>query len=220
MVFHNIFVKSKNSRKRFSPPFVIADVFEKNSLVISDLVSLGCVVDFKSLKVGDYICGGVVVERKSVNDFVSSFLNKRLFSQLKNLEKVGDSLLIIEGEDLFSHHSKINNNAVRGFVLSVLKKGSVPVLFTKDSFDTAKYLVVLCRQNQKNSSVSLHKKIPKSSYLKKRFVLESFEGVGPKKANDLIKRFKTLNNVFSADKRDLRKVLKGRTDDFIDFLND
>jgi len=57
---------------------LIADLHEKNSLVAAELIELGVDVEFKHLKVADYIIGNVAVERKTISDFISSMINKRL----------------------------------------------------------------------------------------------------------------------------------------------
>ena len=60
-------------------PKVIADSREKNSLVIAELRELGVDVEIKHLKLADYLISkNLAVERKTINDFVSSMINKRI----------------------------------------------------------------------------------------------------------------------------------------------
>ena len=104
---NNVFLKSKRkitknnfcckehaqlfSRKKIKSklkPKIIADTHEKNSLIISELHSNKDVeLEIKSLKIGDYLIGDIIIERKTINDFISSMINKRLIQQLKQLQK-------------------------------------------------------------------------------------------------------------------------------------
>jgi len=104
-------------------PKIIVDYREKNSLVISELINLGIEIEFRELKVADYIVKDVAIERKTISDFVSSMINKRLFNQIQELQQYKNRLLIVEGMDeqeLYSDdESGVNGNAIRGFLLSI-----------------------------------------------------------------------------------------------------
>ena len=53
-------------------PKIIADIREKNSLVIAELIHLGADVELKHLNLADYIISqDIAIERKTINDFVS-----------------------------------------------------------------------------------------------------------------------------------------------------
>ena len=70
-------IENKGNNKAKKPkPKIIADYREKNSLVISELINLGVDVEIRELKVADYIVKDVAIERKTINDFVSSMINK------------------------------------------------------------------------------------------------------------------------------------------------
>src|SRR3989344_7261733 len=93
----DIFSKRKTPQKEFEKPKIIVDNREKNSLVISELIKLGCEVELKQLKVADYIVKDVAIERKTVSDFISSMINHRLQNQIEELQQYKNKLLIIEG---------------------------------------------------------------------------------------------------------------------------
>jgi len=69
---HNIFSKRK-TKKEIKKPKIIIDYREKNSLVASELIKLGLEIEFKELKVADYIVKGVAIERKTISDFIFLF---------------------------------------------------------------------------------------------------------------------------------------------------
>ena len=196
---------------------IIADYREKNSLVPANLKKLNLEIEFKELKVADFLVGNVAIERKTVNDFISSMINRRLLNQLEELQQYPKKLLIIEGideQELYSDENitGMNPNSVRGFLLSILLKHNVPIIFTKNAEDTAKFISVIA--NKKETSISLNAK--KKSMNKKeqaKFILEGFPGIGPKSAKKLLEKFKTLKNIFNASEEDLKKILgiKGQT---------
>ena len=121
----NIFSKTKK-RKPIEKPKIIIDYREKNSLVGSELMLLGVDIEFRELKVADYIVKNTAIERKTVNDFITSMTNKRLLKQLEELQQYKNRLLIIEGideQDLYTDSKEwigMHPNAIRGFLLSIL----------------------------------------------------------------------------------------------------
>src|SRR3990172_511518 len=83
----NIFSQKEIKPKIQNKPIITVDLREKNSLVISELISLGIGIDFQTLKVADYLVKGVAIERKTVSDFISSMISRRLVSQLEEIQQ-------------------------------------------------------------------------------------------------------------------------------------
>ena len=218
--FFDIFSKSGAKKVKEKPkPKIIVDYREKNSLVSSVLINLGIEVEFQNLKVGDYIANGVAVERKTVSDFIGSMINKHLSNQLEELQQYKKKLLVIEGideQELYSDSEGrigMHPNAIRGFLLSILLKYNVPIIYTKNSNDTAKFLSVLAKKTEKESSLNVSKK----SLTKKermQFILESFRGIGPKTAKKLLKKFKTIKNIINLSKEELEKEIGKKSGGF------
>lgn len=196
-------------------PRLIADVHEKNSLVIAEMVDLGVDVEIKSLKLADYlISNDIAVERKTINDFVSSMISKRLVAQLTDLKaNFKFPLLIVEKEDNQDYckpsiHSNIHENAIRGMFLTVATDFGVPIIMTEGYQDTAKYLMLLAkRQLDPNREISLVAK-RKAFSLKdqQKIILEGFPGIGPSMAKEILKNFGTIKNFVNADEEKLRTI--------------
>ncbi len=209
----NIFTKKEiKINQQIKKQKITIDYREKNSLVISELVSLGFEIDFKELKVADYLVNDIAIERKTVSDFVSSMINKRLLRQLEELQQYPNKLLIIEGideQELYVDNEEINGvhpNAIRGFLLSILLKHKVPILFTKDSEDTAKFISILAKKEAKEMSLNVTKKsLDKKERL--QFILEGFPGIGPKTAKKLLEKFKSIKNIINASEEQLQEIL-------------
>jgi Fanconi anemia group M protein len=189
-MLHNIF--SKKVRK-INPnkvrPKIIADIHEKDSLILAELkANQDIELRVQSLEIGDYQIGNTIIERKTTSDFISSMINKRLTMQLNQMQQYEQRFLIIEGkqEDLYS---KINPNAIRGFILSIITNYKINIIFTKDYKDTANYLITLGKQQLKpKTEISLHSRIPKTIKEQKQYILEAFPSIGPKKSRSFIKK--------------------------------
>src|SRR3989339_625037 len=126
------------------PPSVTihADIREKPSLV-TKILQKKCDLQFQSLVSADYrLSARLGVERKTTSDFLQSMIDKRLFNQLHELKRnFAKPLLLIEGNgaDLFSLR-KINENAIRGALASVVIDYSVPIIWTHSPHETASML--------------------------------------------------------------------------------
>ncbi|MBU1501593.1 MAG: hypothetical protein KJ905_02355 [Nanoarchaeota archaeon] len=192
---------------------IIADHREKNSIVISEIIALGMEVEFNQLKVADYLVKDVAIERKTVSDFISSMINRRLLNQLEELQQYPNRLLIIEGideQELYSNSENFSGgmhpNSVRGFLLSIVLKYKVPIIFTRDGHDTAKFISVLAKRKSKEISLNVGKKtLDKKERL--QFIIEGFPGIGPKSARKLLEKFKTLKAIANASEGELEEIL-------------
>ena len=196
---------------------IIIDHQEKNSLLISELIDLGFEIEFTRLKVADYIVKGVAIERKTISDFIGSIKNKRLLRQLEELQQYEKKLLIIEGiyeQELYTDSQEIEGmhaNAIRGFLLSVLLSFKVPILFTKDYQDTAKFMDVLSRKkNTRDIGLNVSKKTLDSNE-RSQFILEGFPGIGPKTAKKLLKEFGNIKKIMNASEEELKEILGKKT---------
>jgi ERCC4-type nuclease len=217
MTFFDIFSKNKEKQKAIKKIPIVVDNREKNSLVTSELIRLNNTIQFEQLQIGDYIIGNIAIERKTYPDLISSIIDKRIFNQIENLKKYPLQLLIIE----LDKTSKINmnENAIRGFILNTAIKSKIPIIFSKDEEDTAKYLNLLTiNKEQKKLSIRPSKNsVSKEEQI--QFILEGFPGVGPKKAEDLIKEFKNLKNISNASIEQLEKILEKRAKEMYSLFN-
>jgi len=209
----NIFSKKKEKKKELGK--IIVDNRERNSLVASYLMEKGFEIEWKQLPVADYLVNGVAIERKTISDFKSSIINKRIFSQLLELKQYPQHLLLIEGimdEDMYV--GGMHENAFRGFMLSVLLEERVPIVFTHDAEDTAKYISVLARKEKKVDNGLRASKIMLSDEEKLYFILEGFPNVGPKKVRKLLEKFGSLREIVNASEEELKEILGKRASEF------
>ncbi len=194
---------------------IIVDNREKNSLVLAELIS-GCMeVELKQLEIADYIIEDTAIERKTISDFISSMMNKRLLQQLNGLQQYPSRLIIIEGMDEHEFYNDKNEggihaNAIRGMILSIIFDFATPVIFTKDSADTAKFLMVLAKRfEKKKQEIGLNpKRRARSVSEQQQFIIEGFPGIGPVSAKALLKKFGTIKGVINATPEELEKEKK------------
>ena len=162
----NIFQKRKTKKVITKKPEITADYREKNSLVIPELTSLGINIETKELKVADYLVSGIAIERKTVSDFINSMKSGHLVHQLEELRQYESRLLIIEGideQELYSDDFSedklgMHPNSIRGFLLSILLNYKVPIVFTKNYEDTARFLAVLCKKKPSETPLNIKKR--------------------------------------------------------------
>ncbi|MEK6906738.1 MAG: ERCC4 domain-containing protein [Nanoarchaeota archaeon] len=222
ILLENIFQHKKQKvEKELVKQKIIIDYREKNSLVPSELVNLGFNIEFTELKVADYLIKDVAIERKTVSDFISSMLNKRLIKQLEEIQQYKTRFLIIEGieeQELYSDEgiNGVNPNSIRGFIISIIMKYNTPIIYTKNSSDTAKFISVITKRlNKADEEISLNiskKSLSKSE--KMQYILEGFPGIGPKNAKKLLKKFKTIKEIINAPQEELIKSIGKKAEIF------
>ncbi|HKL24575.1 MAG TPA: ERCC4 domain-containing protein [Candidatus Nanoarchaeia archaeon] len=218
-IFSSLRKENKEKTKKEIKKIII-DHREKASLVPSYLRRQDFEIEFKQLNVADYLLRGIAIERKTIQDFINSMLNKRLSKQIKDLQQYKKRLLIIEGieeEELYYENEKevdsknnngLNPNSIRGFLLSITLKYNIPIIYTKNEEDTAKYLEVLNKKSFASKDKSWQaQKINLDKYEQLQFVIESFPGIGPKTSRKLLERFGTIQNIILAPTESLEEVL-------------
>ncbi len=222
----DIFQKSKGELSYEKPkPLIFADHHEKNSLVASELVDLGITVEFKHLPVADFLIKETAIERKTCSDFINSMINKRLARQLEEIKQYPKQLLLIEGideqeiytdnENPNSEKSKgIHANAIRGFLLSILLDFQVPIIFTKDYRDTAKFLSILAKKQPKEHFALRAKKKSMNKHEQIQYILEGFQGIGPSTAKKLIEKYKAIKNIINTPIEELKKDIGKKAEIF------
>lgn len=187
---------------------IYVDYREKKSNITRELDKLGVNVKFENMTIGDYqITNDIIIERKSVDDFAHSIMDKRLHNQATNLANANKPMMIIEGENIYA--TSIHPNAIRGALTSIALDFKIPVIQTKDETDTALMLKSIAKREAKhdNKPISIQTK-SKPLTLKEQqlFITESLPGIGPISAKRLLSHFKSVSNLINATDDELIKV--------------
>ncbi|MBI4158787.1 hypothetical protein HY500_00840 [Candidatus Woesearchaeota archaeon] len=197
---------------------IIADYREKK--IILELSKKHIKVTAKSLISADFIIqsktteGRVVlvgIERKTITDFLNSIIDKRIIIQLLTLKENFDTpILLIEGEENIYQVRNFHPNSIRGMLSAIAIDLQIPTLYTKNEKDTASYIETIAkRMESKRKDISLLKKRkPLELNEMQEYLIESFPGIGPTIAKNLLKKFKTVKRIVNAKEKELLEVEK------------
>jgi Fanconi anemia group M protein len=188
---------------------IIVDAREFKSKVVVELSNLGILIEQQQLEVGDYVvsdrCG---IERKEVEDFLQSLIDKRLFPQVKRLvQAYSRPVMILEGEDLFMRR-RISQEAIMGALSSIAVSFKLPIVSTSDPKETAKFISVLAKKEYQ-TGVPLGTRGQKghmSTKERQEFVVEGLPNVSVTIAKRLLAHFGTVENITHASIKELCQV--------------
>lgn len=190
---------------------IVVDKRERSSNVIRYLKELAEVIE-KNLILGDYVISErVVVERKSIRDFLQSIIDHRIFKQLDALvETYEKPVLILEGNPEFLFLERgIHANAIRGFFSSLALDYSVPVLWTQNSKETAFQIYWLAKreqiENKREIQIRVKQKFFSDTQLQE-YIVAGLPNVSNVLSRRLLKRFKTIKNIFTASPERLMEI--------------
>ena len=187
---------------------IIIDVHEPIEIV-ERLRKRGVRVNVRKLSVGDYVIGNVGIERKSFNDFFSSIIDKRIFSQLSRLREAYEKpLIILEGDYETALDNVPNPNILLGEMISIIIDNNLSIIYSRDKRDTASILYLIWkRMRQQRKKIVLRYKPPILS-MKERliFIIEGFPGIGYKLADNILLHFGTLRSFAITSISELRGI--------------
>jgi ERCC4-type nuclease len=183
---------------------ILVDDGERSSGVPSRLRSLGVRVEYRDLRVGDYLVGtSTAVERKSIEDLHRSIANGRLWRQIGAMRSTFDtSYLLVEGDSLYGR--RVSQGGVRGALLAVLD-GGVRLVWARTRSDSATWLHAIARRASHAASRS-RPWAPHAAVRGPAAFLSLVPGVSPSIAADLMSRFGSIGGVALASADDLLAV--------------
>ncbi|MBN1280084.1 MAG: DEAD/DEAH box helicase [Candidatus Thermoplasmatota archaeon] len=189
---------------------ILVDHRESRSPVIKSLTQRDITVEPQQLDVGDYVLSSRIgVERKTVDDFLTSLIQGKLFVQMKHLRSAySRPLLIIEGEGLLTKRN-ISHNAIFGSFSSIMIDFGIPIITTRDAHETADFLSVTAQREQRQGSraVALRgEKTAKTIAEHQQYLVEGLPGVSAVLAQRLLQHFGSIHALANASEDDLCEV--------------
>jgi Fanconi anemia group M protein len=158
---------------------------------------------------GDYLIDDdVLVERKTIGDFVASLLDGRLFPQAARLAHCRyRSVLLIEGPKPPSM-PEVHPHALEGALVSLAAMWRLPVLYSSAPEQSFLILRILADQASRRSQRVLRRfdRKPKRLASRRLFLLQGLPGVGPALAHRLLDHFGSIERVLNADASALTDV--------------
>jgi Fanconi anemia group M protein len=194
---------------------IVVDQRELDANVARDLSTRdGVEIRLETLAVGDYVLSDrVVVERKTIEDFLDSLLGseeRSVFEQVGDAARhYGRPVVVVEGEgDLYGKRD-VHPNAIRGALASLTVDFGASILRTKDETDTADMLEVVAGREQARDDreVRVHgEKAQKTLSEQQVYVVSAIADIGPVTARSLLAEFGTVEAVMTASEDELKQA--------------
>ncbi|MBI2564717.1 hypothetical protein HYV79_01875 [Candidatus Woesearchaeota archaeon] len=165
----------------------------------------------------DYLIEGIAVERKTFSDFLQSVYNKKLFNQLlKTKSQYAKTILVIEG--LIDPNLLTNPKLFYSTLQYITLQLGIPVIFSQSLENTAEAIKIL---NNSDNQIFFYKNLkifPKRIPVAEK-ILQCVEGIGPKKAKAIIRKYGNVANIINsedscvegANKKIIKKIKKALT---------
>ncbi len=195
---------------------ILVDPQEKNSTLLNVLLDLGAKLRLMKAPlaggVADYVVGeNVGIQRKSTKDFVMTLQKKgeeNLFVVLKKLKKLFPKpLLIIEGEDLY--YKGVHASSIRGAINTIILDLGVPIIWSKNTTDTAKYLYLLAKKEQEVKPINIQLSTISKNATKDDVLiamLTQVPGIETKLARKILKKFPSLDQLVRAKQEEFMEI--------------
>lgn len=185
---------------------IVCDYREKE--VIEELKKLGCLVNVRSLEIGDFVSSQkVCIEKKTHSDFIASIIDGRIFEQASLLKKNFEKpIILIEGYS----NREISENALKAAIACLLIDFGISLVTTKNPSDTAKLIYWIAKKEQSETKNEIAIKVgkkPKEIKKIQEFIVCSLPGVSTKTAIRLLKNFGSIEKIFSASEEELKKII-------------
>lgn len=168
-------------------------------------------VETRRLVVGDYLLDhSLLIERKTLPDFVSSIEDGRIFSQALRLAETNlPAALILEGRGRDLSGCRMRWEAIQGALVTVALFIGIPVLRSRSPSDTVRTLLYTARQRRAvaNGALVRRGRRPKNKRALQSHILQGFPGIGPERARRLLDHFGGVGAVVAAPSDSLQAVV-------------
>jgi ERCC4-type nuclease len=168
---------------------------------------MGFTIEYRMLDEGDFLINSYVVERKSARDFFSSLYSGRLFDQAYRLAQYHDfPVMIVEGNIYSMLEEARNPKVFWGALISLSFKYGVRIFFTRNPEESAELICILAKHPPKPpSKPPIIVRKPRGPVIREcqEALIQCLPGIGPRLAEQLLRRFKTPRNIFMATEAEL-----------------
>jgi ERCC4-related helicase/ERCC4-type nuclease len=198
-----------NSAKEQTLIGIYVDSRERD--VAKKVEALGIDIKLKTLEVGDYVVSDRVgIERKTAEDFVDSIVHpeREFFRQISDLSRSYERpILILEGSEFYNR--QMHPNALRGALASIAVDFGVSIIPTENVDGTAALIALIARREQGDGGRVLKDHGSKTSRTLKEqqeYLISAIPSVGPAVARNLLKHFRSVENIVNASRDELMAV--------------
>ena len=187
-------------------------------------------VEFDLLPFGDIAIlfddYAVILERKSIHDFINSIRSNRLWEQLLKMVKAKEirgvkikrKLLLVHGSilDFLGMEDFYNEKlwaSISGALMEIVYVYGIPIFFLENNDAVITFIRILCSREMKGANDSL----PKARWFRKAFkelpekdmkvyLLSSLPNVGEVLARNLLNHFGSISRIANAGIEELKLV--------------
>ena len=183
---------------------LVADAAQKGSEILVALADKKVRLVYANLQIGDYqITDNVYITYMTSESFIRGIADKRLYRQVLELKRaVPEPIMVVEGPSVYESKG-VNAYQINGALAFISVLNRIPVVFTSDPEESADILFMATNQMQFGLGYDVHpddQKARKREYKEiQQNVLTALPGVGPAVAKSLIKKHKSLKDIFSLD---------------------
>jgi len=134
------------------PLKILQDTREPELQLIADINDLNVEFVKKFMKIGDYQFGDLIIERKQIDDLVSSIFDRRINTQIESMKKAqeeGKTCVVMVVGRLSDRTSEINENCVLGKMVSIVMKHNIKMMFCDNEMQFCYMLKNLCEKYEK-----------------------------------------------------------------------
>jgi ERCC4-type nuclease len=191
---------------------IFADHREAASNVTRHLRGFDIQLVESQLKVGDYIVSDRVgIERKEIRDFLGSIIDQRLFRQMEELRESFESpVLILEGNpELLFMERDMHANTIRGVLSSIAIDHRIPIIWTRNSRESAAQIFWMAFREQNNLKRSVQIRASKKACSVpdlQEYLVAGLPSVNSTLSKRLLQHFGSVRKVFEASAEELMEV--------------
>lgn len=171
-------------------------------------------VKVEEMGVGDFLYDHIIIERKEINDFVSSIHDSRLHNQKRKLVKMANmgyhSYLIIMGEykDIDKQHHNLSKTAFAGAIASLNEYGVHTIHVGQyDLLLFYEMIYGLIRKFNEEKKITKIFVEPDSTTWTERSLM-CISGIGKETATKIAKKLPHIRRFYECDKKTLSSTLQ------------
>lgn len=171
-------------------------------------------IRFTHLPVGDYVINNnIIIERKTLTDFVASIKEGRIFRQAYSIAGLKKhAVFILEGRSYTLADSNMKREAIMGVLIHLSVVLGIPVIRSIDLNETLYLIKSIARQTNNKSDINkvytLPKKSKRSGVTNKQKIklLQMIPGLGTEKSVALLEKFGSIKKIALAKPSKLTEV--------------
>jgi ERCC4-type nuclease len=157
------------------------------------------------IEIGDFVVGEYIIERKEVNDLITSAVGGRLFRQLENIKNFCRNhgfkgILLIEGWKINKHVQKLLKiTSVIELQVNAMEHFGVQVISTQDLNGTVRFLQMLdASQKGAPSAIKSVRGFKRKLTLHERkiFFLEGIPAIGEARSKKILRDYSSIMEYF------------------------